>query len=127
MLIKELKGFLMRGSIFELAVGVVIGSAFGKIVSAMVDKILMPVLGIAMGGVNFQNLTLRFLGVNIEYGAFIQAIFDFTLIGIVLFFLLRLLGKHPGMNAPSGPTPTETLLMEIRDILKKEEEEKKGV
>jgi large conductance mechanosensitive channel len=123
MLIQELKGFLMRGSIVELAVGVIIGSAFGKIVSAMVDKILMPILGIAMGGVNFQNLTMRFLGVNIEYGAFIQASFDFILIGVVLFFLLRLLGKHPGMAVPAGPPPTEVLLAEIRDLLK----EQKGV
>ena len=120
MLIKDLKTFLTRGNVVELAVGVVIGSAFGKIVSAMVDKILMPLLGIAMGGVNFQNLTMRFLGVNVEYGAFIQSIFDFTLIGVVLFFLLRLFGKHPG--EPAAPPAVERLLTEIRDLLKKEQE-----
>lgn len=123
MLIKDLKGFLMRGSIVELAVGVIIGTAFGKIVSALVDKIFMPLLGIAMGGVNFQNLTIRVWGVPVEYGAFIQSVFDFTLIGIVLFFILRLFGKHPG--EPGGPPATEQLLTEIRDLLKKNRKGKK--
>ncbi len=108
----------MRGSVVELAVGVIIGSAFGKIVTALVDKILMPLLGISLGGVNFERLTFYLWGVNVEYGSFIQAVFDFTLIGVALFFLLRLLGRHPGMNAPALPTPTETLLTEIRDLLK---------
>lgn len=108
----------MRGSVVELAVGVIIGSAFGKIVTALVDKILMPLLGISLGGVNFERLTFHLWGVNVEYGSFIQAVFDFTLIGVALFFLLRLLGRHPGMNAPTLPTPTETLLTEIRDLLK---------
>lgn len=108
----------MRGSVVELAVGVIIGSAFGKIVTALVDKIFMPVLGIALGGVNFEKLTFYLWGVSVEYGSFIQAVFDFTLIGVALFFLLRLLGRHPGMSAQAPPSPTETLLTEIRDLIK---------
>ena len=115
----HLKTFLMRGSILELAVGVIIGAAFGKIVSALVDKILMPLIGVAMGGVNFQSLTARVLGVEIGYGAFIQAIFDFTLIGVTLFLLLRAAGKNP---TPAPAITTEQLLTEIRDLLKQQQE-----
>lgn len=111
---------MTRGSVVELAVGVIIGTAFGKIVSALADKVFMPLLGIAMGGVNFNKLMMTIWGVNIEYGAFIQAVFDFTLIGVVLFFILRLFGKNPG--EPAAPPAVEQLLTEIRDLLKKEQE-----
>ncbi len=115
----QLRTFLMRGSILELAVGVIIGAAFGKIVSALVDNILMPLIGIAMGGVNFQALSAKILGVDIGFGAFLQAIFDFTLIGVVLFLLLRIAGKNPVPEPPPPPAiTTEELLTEIRDLLK---------
>ena len=115
----QLRTFLMRGSILELAVGVIIGAAFGKIVSALVDNILMPLIGIAMGGVNFQALSIKILGVDIGFGAFLQAIFDFSLIGVVLFLLLRIAGKNPVPEPPPLPAiTTDELLMEIRDLLK---------
>lgn len=124
-MLKELKAFLIRGSVLELAVGVIIGSAFGKIVSALVDKILMPLMGVAMGGIKIQALVIKFLGVEVGYGAFFQAIIDFTFIGIVLFFLLRIAGKSPASGAPAEPpppTPTESLLAEIRDLLQERRE-----
>ncbi len=119
-MLKELKAFLIRGSVLELAVGVIIGSAFGKIVSSLVDKILMPLMGVAMGGIHIEELTIKFIGVEVGYGAFFQAILDFTFIGIVLFFLLRIAGKNPVSNEPTEPPPptaTESLLAEIRDLL----------
>ena len=117
-MLAQLKTFLMRGSILELAVGVIIGAAFGKIVSALVDKILMSLIGVAMGGINFQSLSVKIVGVEIGYGAFIQAIFDFTLIGVTLFLLLRAAGKNPG---PPPAITTEELLTEIRDLLKEQQ------
>jgi len=117
----QLRTFLMRGSILELAVGVIIGAAFGKIVSALVDNILMPLIGIAMGGVNFHSLSIKILGVDIGFGAFLQAIFDFSLIGVVLFLLLRIAGKNPVPEPlPPPAITTEELLMEIRDLLKEQ-------
>lgn len=115
-MIQQLKSFLMRGNVLDLAVGVIIGAAFGKIVSALVDKMLMPIIGALMGGVNFSTLAVELMGVKIEYGAFIQAVIDFLLIGVALFILLRAAGQKPG---PPEPTPTEALLAEIRDLLKK--------
>lgn len=115
-MIQQLKSFLMRGNVLDLAVGVIIGAAFGKIVSALVDKMLMPIIGALMGGINFNTLAVEMMGVKIEYGAFIQAVIDFLLIGVALFILLRAAGQKPG---PPEPTPTEALLAEIRDLLKK--------
>ncbi|MEI6411141.1 MAG: large conductance mechanosensitive channel protein MscL [Bacteroidota bacterium] len=115
----QLKSFLMRGNVLDLAVGVIIGGAFGKIVSALVDKMLMPLIGGIMGGLNFSTLSFDVAGTAVGYGAFVQSIVDFLLIGVALFVLLRLAGQKAG---PPEPTPSEALLMEIRDLLKEQKD-----
>ncbi len=114
----QLKSFLMRGNVLDLAVGVIIGVAFAKIISALVDKMLMPIIGALIGGFDFSKLSFAFFGVAIEYGAFIQAVIDFMLVGVALFVLLRLAGQKPG---PPAPTPSEALLADIRDLLKQQQ------
>lgn len=110
----------MRGNVLDLAVGVIIGGAFAKIITALVDKLLMPVIGALIGGFNFSKLSFFIFGVAIEYGAFIQAVIDFMLVGVALFVLLRLAGQKPG---PPAPTPSEALLAEIRDLLKQQQQQ----
>ena len=126
----EFKEFAMKGSVVDLAVGVIIGAAFGKIVSSLVGDIFMPVLGKAIGGINFSDLAMS-LGkdpagkdVLIKYGAFIQTVFDFLVIALVLFAAIKGLNtlKKPPAPAPSAPSPPprqEVLLEEIRDLLAK--------
>jgi large conductance mechanosensitive channel len=116
----QLKSFLMRGNVLDLAVGVIIGAAFGKIVTALVDSMIMPLVGGILGGVNFSTLSFQIAGISIGYGAFLQAVVDFLLVGLSLFILLRLAGQTAGAPAP---TPSEALLAEIRDLLKREEKE----
>jgi large conductance mechanosensitive channel len=99
-----------------LAVGVIIGSAFGKIVTTMVDKLIMPVIGILLGGLNFKGLNLTIGNAVVSYAEVIQAIFDFVIIGIVLYFLLKTAGQKPG---PPAPSPSEVLQAEIRDELRR--------
>ncbi|MBU6342781.1 MAG: large conductance mechanosensitive channel protein MscL [Bacteroidetes bacterium] len=115
----QLKAFLMRGNVLDLAVGVIIGAAFGKIVSALVDSIIMPLVGGILGGVNFTTLSFQIAGISVGYGAFLQAVVDFILVGTSLFLLLRVAG--PSAVTPA-PTPSEALLAEIRDLLKKDQE-----
>jgi large conductance mechanosensitive channel len=120
----------MKGNVVDLAVGVIIGAAFGKIVSSLVGDVIMPALGKIIGGVNFSDLAIA-LGkdptgkdVLIKYGAFIQTIFDFTIIAIVLFLAIKGINrlKKPAPAAPAPPPPppkSELLLEEIRDLLAK--------
>lgn len=130
-LASEFKEFAMRGNVIDLAVGVVIGAAFGKIVSALVDAIVMPALGWAVGGVNFSDLAVT-LGTNattnepvlLKYGAFLQAVFDFVIIAFAIFMALKGINKlkRPPEVAPAAPVPPprqEVLLEEIRDLLRK--------
>ena len=119
-LIKEFKEFAIRGNVIDLAVGVVIGGAFGKIVTSFVDNILMPPIGYALGGVNFNDL--KFVlneTASINYGAFIQSIIDFTIIAFAIFMMVKAINslKKKEEEAPAGPTQ-ESLLTEIRDLLK---------
>jgi large conductance mechanosensitive channel len=115
-MLNNLKAFLMRGSIIDLSVGVIIGAAFGKIVSALVDKLLMPIIGIFVGGINFKNLKFTVGDAVIGYGECLQAVFDFLIIGLALYFMLRAAGKNAG---PPPLTVSEELLKEIRDELKR--------
>jgi large conductance mechanosensitive channel len=120
----------MKGNVVDLAVGVIIGGAFGKIVSSLVGDVIMPALGIIIGGVNFSDLALT-LGkdptgkeVLVKYGAFIQTIFDFTIIAFVLFMCIKGINKlkRPApveAAAPPPPPKSEVLLQEIRDLLAK--------
>ena len=130
--LSEFKAFAMRGNVIDLAVGVVIGTAFGKIVSSLVDKVVMPVLGMLTGGVDFSDMKFVMkpeitnvqAEVAIGYGAFFQTILDFTIIAFAIFMMVRLLNKafpKPKENpkAPAGPSEAE-LLAEIRDLLKKQ-------
>ena len=129
-LASEFKEFAMKGNVIDLAVGVVIGGAFGKIVSSLVGDVIMPPIGLLIGGINFSELSLK-LGTDpagkavvLKYGSFIQTIFEFVIIAIALFILIKGINalKRPppaAPAAPAAPTPTEALLGEIRDLLAK--------
>jgi large conductance mechanosensitive channel len=127
----EFKEFAMRGNVIDLAIGVVIGAAFGKIVASLVGDVVMPPLGLLIGRVNFTELAVR-IGMDpagkpvlFRYGAFIQTIFEFLIIALVIFVLLRGINrlKRPAPAAaaapPPPPTKTEELLGQIRDLLAK--------
>ncbi|HUN74296.1 MAG TPA: large-conductance mechanosensitive channel protein MscL [Steroidobacteraceae bacterium] len=127
----EFKEFAMRGNVIDLAVGVVIGGAFGKIVASLVADVIMPPLGLLIGRVNFTELALRIGSdpagkpVLFRYGAFIQTIFEFLIIAFAIFLLLRGINrlKRPAPASPAAPPPpptkTEELLGQIRDLLAK--------
>jgi large conductance mechanosensitive channel len=123
----EFKEFAMRGNVIDLAVGVVIGGAFGKIVSAFVDSIIMPVLGLLTSGVNFSELAVQIGGsadkpVLMKYGLFVQATIDFIIIAFVIFMAIRAINKLKkpvpvAPAAPAEPSKQEVLLEQIRDLL----------
>ncbi|MBL0310390.1 MAG: large-conductance mechanosensitive channel protein MscL [Bacteroidetes bacterium] len=123
-MLKEFKDFAMKGNVVDLAVAVIIGGAFGAIVTSLVADIIMPVIGVLTGGIDFSGLSVEIGAASVAYGKFIQAIFTFIIIAFSLFLLIK------GMNAtkkkeetapaaPAGPSSTDKLLMEIRDSLKK--------
>jgi large conductance mechanosensitive channel len=122
----EFKEFVVRGNVVDLAVGVIIGAAFGKIVSALVDNVIMPLLGLVIGGVNFTNLAVTLAtradgkDVILKYGAFLQALLDFAIIAFVIFIALKginRLKKPAPVAAPPAPSAQEVLLTQIRDLL----------
>lgn len=133
--LNEFKTFAMRGNVVDMAVGVIVGGAFGKIVSSLVDDIIMPPIGFLLGGVNFKDLSIK-LGeklsedgktmeaVTLNYGNFIQQTVDFLIIAFCVFLLVKAVMKFTKKNeeepAPAKPEPTaeEKLLTEIRDLLK---------
>jgi large conductance mechanosensitive channel len=127
-MLKEFREFAMKGNVVDLAVGVIIGAAFGKIVSSLVGDIFMPPLGEIIGGVNFSDLAID-LGkdpsgkeVLVKYGAFLQTILDFLIIAFVLFMAIKginRLKKPPPAEAPPPPPKSEVLLEQIRDLLAK--------
>jgi large conductance mechanosensitive channel len=127
---KEFKEFIMRGNVIDLAVGIVIGAAFGKIVSSLVADVIMPPLGLVIGGVNFSDLKVP-LGtplaggapVTLNYGNFIQTLFDFLIVAFAIFLVVKGVNRmkrkaEAAPVAPPGPTRDEQLLTEIRDLLK---------
>ena len=130
--IKEFKEFAMRGNVMDMAVGVIMGGAFGKIVSSLVDDVLMPVIGMLTGGIDLTNLKYEMMipavdggepiaGATLKYGMFVQNIIDFLIIAICIFLMIKamnkLMPKKEEPEAPAGPTQEE-LLGEIRDLLK---------
>lgn len=119
-MLKEFKEFAMKGNIVDLAVAVIIGGAFGAIVTAMVDKILMPIIG-SLVGKSFDSLSTTVNGVPIQYGAFIQAVVNFVIIALFLFMIIKAMNsmKKKEEAAPAAPPEDITLLREIRDALKK--------
>ena len=138
--LQDFKAFAMRGNVIDMAVGVIIGGAFGKIVSSIVADVIMPPIGLLVGGVNFTDLKLQLkpaevvdgvekAAVTLNYGNFLQATFDFIIIAFSIFLFIRLLTKLTAKKeaaapatppAPPAPTKEEVLLTEIRDLLKKQ-------
>ena len=121
--IKEFKEFAMRGNVMDMAVGVIIGGAFGKIVSSLVDDVIMPVIGVLTGGVDFSKLSLMVGDAEVKYGMFIQNIIDFLIIAICIFSMIKVMNsisakKKEEPAAPAEPSNEEKLLSEIRDLLK---------
>jgi large conductance mechanosensitive channel len=123
----EFRTFIQRGNVIDLAVGVIIGSAFGKIVSSLVADVLTPPLGLLLGNVHFTELKIAIGGtpqapVTINYGSFLQAVFDFLIIAFCVFLLVKGVNalKLPGAQPPPPPAPSDEvkLLTEIRDLLK---------
>ena len=121
--IKEFKEFISRGNIFDMAVGVIIGSAFGKIVSSLVDNIFMPLIGVIIGGLDFSDLSIKVKDATIGYGLFIQNVVDFLIVALCIFFVVKLMSKFKKKEeeTPAEPVVDEKaeLLKEIRDLLKK--------
>jgi large conductance mechanosensitive channel len=128
-LAKEFKEFAMKGNVIDMAVGVVVGAAFGKIIASIVDDVIMPPLGLLIGGVHFSDLAVS-LGMStdgksevlLKYGNFLQMVFQFLIVALVLFMVIRALNKlkrpDPAAPAPIAPRQ-EVLLQEIRDLLAK--------
>ena len=129
-MMKEFREFAMRGNVVDMAVGIIIGAAFGKIVSSFVNDVLMPPLGIALGGVNFAGLAVTLkeasgdvAAVTLNYGAFIQTVVDFTIIAFAIFMMIKAMNslkkkEEEKPAAPPKPSAEETLLAEIRDLLR---------
>lgn len=136
---QELKEFMLRGNVIDMAVGIVIGGAFGKIVTSFVNDILMPPISMLVGNTKFTEMKLVFKeavmsgeevidpAVTLNYGAFIQNVIDFIIIGVSIFFVIKGINRlrrkkeeEPAPEVKPAPTPQESLLMEIRDLLKKD-------
>ena len=125
--LKEFREFAMRGNVVDMAVGVIIGGAFGKIVSSLVGDVVMPVLGILTGGVDFKDLKITLAqavvetpAVTLNYGVFIQNVFDFIIIAFAIFMMIKGINKvKKPVEEVKGPSQEE-LLTEIRDLLKKQ-------
>ena len=138
--LKEFKAFALKGNVMDMAVGVIIGGAFGKIVTSLVNDVIMPPIGLLVGGVDFTNLKLVIKKAVVEggaeiapavtwnYGAFIQQVVDFTILAFCVFMMVKVMNKlmkkeeaKPApATAPPAPTKEELLLTEIRDLLKEQ-------
>lgn len=122
---KEFKTFVMRGNVMDLAVGVIIGAAFGKIVTSLVNDVLMPLLGILLGKVNFTDLTIKIGSATVKYGMFIQNIVDFLIVAFCIFLMVKVINKvmkkKDDDKKEEKPEKSDELkaLEEIRDLLKK--------
>ena len=134
--LQDFKAFAMRGNVMDMAVGVIIGGAFGKIITSVVSDIIMPPIGLLVGGVNFTDLKWEMKpaqeidgvmkeAVTLNYGNFLQTAFDFIIIAISIFIYIRLISKlsrkkEEAPAAPPAPSKEEVLLTEIRDLLKEQ-------
>jgi large conductance mechanosensitive channel len=121
--INEFKEFISRGNVVDMAVGVIIGNAFGKIVTSIVNDILMPLIGTILGGLDFSNLSIKVNDATIAYGSFIQSVVDFLIIAFCIFTILKLFEKFKHKEEKTEEVVTKSdevlLLEEIRDLLKK--------
>nr|CBX27570.1 Large-conductance mechanosensitive channel [uncultured Desulfobacterium sp.] len=130
-MMNEFKTFAMKGNVVDMAVGIIIGGAFGKIISSVVADIIMPPIGLLLGNVNFTDLSVTLkaaagdaAAVTLNYGKFIQTVVDFVIIAFAIFMLVKAMNRlkkkeEAAPAAPPTPSKEETLLSEIRDILKK--------
>ena len=121
--VNDFKSFIARGNVVDLAVGVVIGSAFGKIVSSIVDDILMPIIGVLIGGIDFSSLSVKVGEANVTYGKFVQNVIDFLIIAFFVFLIVKFFerfNKKEEAEAEVKEDEKVVLLKEIRDALKKE-------
>ena len=121
--LKEFKEFAMRGNVMDMAVGVIIGGAFGKIVSSLVDDVMMPIIGVLTGGVDFSKVSIMVGDAEVKYGMFIQNVIDFLIIAVCIFAMIKGMNglskkKEEEPAAPAEPSNEEKLLGEIRDLLK---------
>ena len=134
-MLKEFKEFTLKGNVLDMAIGIIIGAAFGKIVSSLVSDVLMPPLGLVLGKVDFSSLFLNLSGTahpslaaakaagapTVNYGVFLQTVFDFIIVAFAIFMLVRQVNRFKKEQPPApppAPTNEEKLLMEIRDALK---------
>lgn len=128
---REFKEFISKGNVMELAVGVIIGAAFGKIVSSVVDDLISPVIGKITGGIDLSRMALplgtttddggKIVEVALKYGSFVQSLINFLIVAFVIFMLVKgynRLRRTAASDEAASPTPTESLLTEIRDLLK---------
>lgn len=136
-IVQEFKKFAMRGNVIDLAVGVIIGGAFGKITSSVVADIIMPPIGLLVGGINFTDMKIKMKdavldssgkilseAVTLNIGNFFQVVFDFTIVAVAIFVFIKAINKfsakpEPAPAAPPAPSKEVALLTEIRDLLKK--------
>ncbi|MEA4961745.1 large conductance mechanosensitive channel protein MscL [Lutispora sp.] len=121
-MLQEFKKFALKGNVLDLAIGVIIGGAFGKIVTSLVNDVLMPIIGLLLGGVDFSGLQITIGDAAIKYGAFIQSIVDFIIIAFSIFLFIKAITRFKKKEeekpaAPPVPSSEEVLLTEIRDIL----------
>jgi large conductance mechanosensitive channel len=129
-MMKEFRDFAMRGNVMDMAIGIIIGAAFGKIVASFVNDVLMPPLGLALGGVDFNDLVITMkeasgevAAVTLNYGSFVQTVVDFAIIAFAIFMMIKTMNalkkkEEVKPAAPPQPSAEETLLTEIRDLLK---------
>jgi large conductance mechanosensitive channel len=120
---KEFREFAIKGNVMDLAVGVIIGAAFGKIVASVVEDVVMPLLGVLLGGLNFSDLAIKVGSATLKYGKFLQTCLDFLIIAWAIFLIVKLVNRLKREEAKPAPAPAapprqETLLEEIRDLLK---------
>ncbi len=133
-ILKEFKEFAVKGNVIDMAVGIIIGAAFGKIVSSLVADVVTPPIGLILGGVDFSNLAVTLKAaadgtpaVMLSYGKFIQAMVDFTIVAVAIFMMIKAINalkrkEEAAPAAPPEPTKEELLLTEIRDLLKERKE-----
>ena len=121
-IVKEFREFAVKGNVMDLAVGVIIGAAFGKIVSSLVEDVVMPVIGTLMGGLDFSGLAFKVGSATLKYGKFLQTCLDFLVIAWAIFFIVKLINRlkreEQKPAEPKAPPRQEALLEEIRDLLK---------
>jgi len=123
-IVREFREFAIKGNVMDLAVGVIIGAAFGKIVASLVEDLVMPIIGTLMGGLDFSGLALKIGTATIRYGKFLQTCLDFLIVAWAVFLMVKAVNRlrrepPPAPAAPPAPPRQEVLLEEIRDLLRK--------